>query len=52
MIEEIKKEKKELKEKINVLEKEKIELETKVNNVNNEHLRLVNYFKRYKVFEK
>ena len=52
MIEEINKEKKELKEKINVFEKEKKELETKMNNVNNEHPRLVNYFKRYKVLEK
>ena len=52
MTEETNKEKKELQEKINVLEKEKKELETKMNNVNNEHLHLVNYFKRYKVFEK
>ena len=48
IIEEINKEKKELKQKINVLGKEKKELEIRINNVNNEHLRLVNYFKKLK----
>ena len=48
IIEEINNEKKELKQKINVLEKEKKELEIRINNVNNEHLRLVNYFKKLK----
>ena len=52
IIEEINKEKKELKQKINILEEEKKELETRINNVNSEHLRLVNYFGKYKIFEK
>ena len=42
MIEEINKEKKELKEKINVLKEENKELETKINNANNEHSHSVN----------
>ena len=42
MIEEINKEKKELKEKINVLKEEKKELETKMNNANNELSHAVN----------
>ena len=59
IIEEINKEKKELEQKITVLEKEKKELEQKINiveesknNINNEHHRLIKYFKKYKVFEK
>ena len=59
IIEEINKEKKELKQKMIVLEKEKKELEQKINiveesknNINNEYHRLIKYFKKYKVFEK
>ena len=55
MIEEINKEKKELKEKLNVLEKEKKELETKMNNVNNQLSHAVNVKKnpeKLKIYEK
>ena len=59
IIQEINKEKKELEQKIIVLEREKKELEQKINiveesknNINNEHCRLIKYFKKYKVFEK
>ena len=43
IIEEINKEKKELEQKINIVEESK-------NNINNEHRRLTEYFKKYKVF--
>ena len=53
------KKKKELEQKIIVLEKEKKELEQKINiveesknNINNEHRCLIKYSKKYKVFEK